>query len=108
MFRGLIIILCLVFCCSCQTTSKQLYQEAIAPAYTPAPVAAQIQAVPTGSAPVVVAIEETVSPTTDSCFAGAFDFMDYWGNTETTQVTMSADRGGAVKTAIEYSGLKLF
>ena len=105
MFRGLIIICCLFFCCSCQTTSKQLYQEAIAPAYTPAPVAAQIQTVPTVSAPV--AIEETVS-SADSCFASAFDFIDQWNNTETTQVTMSADRGGAVKTAIEYSGLKLF
>jgi hypothetical protein len=106
--RILAVILCIFLCFGCQSASRQLMEAASTPELTAAPPVQTIQAVPeTQTSPVLA--EQDTSPTSNDCFGAAFDFMDYWGKTEaTTQMHISVEQGGAVKSSLGYSGSFLF
>lgn len=106
--RILIVILCIFLCIGCQTASKQLMAEVSVASLTAAPPAQTIQAVPEIRQNPVLEVPAVI-PTVNDCFSAAFDFVDYWGRSETTtQISLSVEQGGAVKSSLGYSGAFLF
>lgn len=106
--RILAVIISLFLCFGCQSASRQLMAEPAATTLAAAPPVQSLQAVSDAVRTPVLAQQPEPAAAND-CFDAAFGFMDYWSKSEvTTQVDLSVERDGAMRSSIRYSGALLF